>query len=100
MKKAFAVILFVVGFLAASYAIAQVYDEHYEKVSDPMDRTAAQHQAAYANVRGVGDDEAALPQDERYEDMTDDVDKANEHHFNDVVGYNTIEELTVDLDKK
>ena len=92
MKKIFGVVLFAVGFFATTYAIGQIYDGQHDAVTGPMDRAVEQHTAAYANVGAPGENEEALSQDERYTNMTEPLDAANDRHFNAVTNYQTVEE--------
>ena len=89
MKKIFGVLLFTVGFLSATYAIAQIYDGMHDAVVEPMDRVAAQHNAVYANVGKAGDAEDAMLQDERYTNMMEPMDDANDRHFNVITNHQT-----------
>lgn len=96
MKKIFVGVLFIVGFFSATYAIAQIYEGRAAAITEPMDRVEGQHEQMYANVGSAGDADNAVPQDQRYTNMTDPLDQANERHFNEVRNYETIRELPND----
>ena len=93
MKKLFAVMMFIAGSLFAVQGMAQIYDQKAEQIGSPMDRTAEQHAELYADVGKAGDAEEAMSQDERYGNMTEPLDEANERHFDEVTGYKTVQEL-------
>ncbi len=75
-------ILFVIAVLViAAPSFAQVYQNQYDEMVAPLDRAINQVNEIYANVPKPGDDEDLKPQDQRYEEMTNAVNEANERHF-------------------
>jgi uncharacterized ion transporter superfamily protein YfcC len=94
MKKICTVLLFIVGFLSATYAIAQVYNGMHDAVVEPMDRVAEQHNAVYANVGPAGEIEEAMGQEERYTNMMEPMDNVIDQHFNIITNHQTVEEAT------
>ena len=84
MKKVFGVLIFAVGFLAATYAMAQVYNDKHDAMVEPMERVIHEHDAVYANVGTAGEAEDALSQHERYDNMMAPMDNIVDQHFNTV----------------
>lgn len=62
-------------------ATAQIYQDKANAMAAPLEDAVEQANAVYSNVPFPGDDENAEPQEARYEEMTNGVDEANEHHF-------------------
>jgi hypothetical protein len=92
MKKLCGIILFAAGLFVSTYAIGQIYDGQHDAMVASMDRAAEQHAAVYANVGIPGADEDIKSQEERYSNMTEPMDDANDRHFNTVTDYQTVEE--------
>jgi predicted protein tyrosine phosphatase len=82
MKNTLFAVLFAVSFLSATRVMGQIYNDKSEVLTAPMDAAAEKHLAIAANAKVAGDDEAKLSQEERYEEMTEAVDNANERHLN------------------
>ena len=79
MKK---FILFVVGvFFLALPVMAQIYNDKYENMVDPMDRAAGQSNAMYSEVPLAGAAEDIKSQDLRYDEAVIPMNEANERHF-------------------
>jgi len=76
------VLLFSAAFLCTTYAIGQIYDGLHEDAVGRMDIAADDHLATKANVKMAGEELDAMPQEELYADINDDMDAANERHFN------------------
>jgi hypothetical protein len=98
MKKIFGVLLFTVGFLSATYAIAQIYDGMHDAVVAPMDRVVERHNAAFTNAAFPGESEDAVPQDERYTHMVEPMDNVIDQHFNIITNHQTVEESLTDVE--
>lgn len=92
MKKMFGLLVFSLGFFATTYAVGQIYDGKYESSTGPMDRAASQHAVVYADVAAPGEAEEAIPQEERYTNMIEPIDNAVGHHFDELEGYQTVED--------
>ena len=58
----------------------------------PMDRAVEQHAAEYANAGVAGDDEELASQEERYSNMIEPMDAANDRHFETVVNDKTVKD--------
>ena len=82
MKRLFTAAIFMTGFLGATYALGQIYDDRHADIIAPMDRAAEEHFAIYANVGAAGEELESLSEEERYVNMTEDTNAANERHFN------------------
>jgi hypothetical protein len=88
MLKYFLFVCVVVLLVAPSWA--QIYQDKYEEMVGPMDRAANQVNELYADMPEVGAEEDAMPQDVRYQNMTEPMNEANEHHFDQGKGFKTI----------
>jgi hypothetical protein len=93
MKKLFTVAIFMTGFLLSTYAIGQVYDGQHEQAVSGIDRAAEHQVATFGNMRAPGEDVDALSQEERYSNATQDMNAANEQHFNLMSTDNVAEEV-------
>ncbi|MFH0754170.1 MAG: hypothetical protein V2A70_06370 [Candidatus Omnitrophota bacterium] len=81
MKHVITVLLFSSGFLFTTYAMGQLYNDMSEKITGPMDRVIAAHNATYANVAAPGDADNRKSQEDRYTNMTKPINDANQRHF-------------------
>jgi hypothetical protein len=81
MKK----ILFVLGAVAflAVPSWAQLYNDKHDATVNSVDRAAMQATEMYSDVPAAGAKEEALTQDVRYQNMTEPMNEANEHHFDE-----------------
>ena len=96
MKKIFGVLLFAAGFLSTTYAIGQIYDGRHDEAVNGIDRATEHQAAAFGNMRTPGEDMDALSQEERYSNMTQDLNAANEEHFNLMSTDNTVDNIETD----
>ena len=92
MKKLFGVLIFAVGFLAATYAMAQVYNDKHDAMLEPMERVVHEHDTVFGNVGEPGASEDAQSQHERYDNMMAPMDNIVDQHFNTVAHEPDIEE--------
>jgi hypothetical protein len=79
MLRYFLFVCAIVLLVAPSWA--QLYDGKQDEMVAPMDRAANQANEMFADQPFPGADEEVKPQDVRYQEMTQEVDEANERHF-------------------
>ncbi len=81
MKNFIVTILFAAGFLSATYAMGQIYNNQAERMTAPLDNAIKSANAMYANVKKAGSDEEQKSQNERYKIMTEPMNAANDNHL-------------------
>ena len=76
--------------LLAAPSWAQIYDGKHEELVAALDRAIYQVNDLYVDVPIAGVGEDAVPQDVRYYHMTEPLNEANEHHFDQGTNVKTI----------
>jgi hypothetical protein len=66
-------------------ALAQIYEQQYDRILAPMERVVGEHNNEYANVAIPGAEDDLKDQAVRYDEMVNSVNEANERHFNELV---------------
>jgi hypothetical protein len=79
MFKYFLFVCAIVLLIVPSWA--QLYEGKQDEMVAPMDRAINQANEMYADFPFPGDKEDAIPQEVRYQEMTEPVNGANERHF-------------------